>query len=300
MDVFEAGILPVNSQEAFDVLRAGWTKVAAVPKVVSNETVAVLNSPLAVFSMLLCGEDTAGQIGLYHQAVPAGADVPGHHQNSEDEGFYILEGRWRFVAGEDAREVGPGDLIYAPVGTTHAFRPLDDEGGDLISWNAPAGHERFYTGMMASAMQGENPFQMAAPNYRTFFEGVAEGDAPLPRHMSSWQKASPMFSFRADAPEKRLEGAVIATLLAPEMSGGRTEAVEISVEGPGVETPHDLAGAARILHVLEGRWHVRAGELEAIVGRGQTVFVPGDVALSYRSDSEGPARLFFLAEQLNS
>jgi mannose-6-phosphate isomerase-like protein (cupin superfamily) len=47
-------------------------------------------------------------------------DVAKHYHRNSDEIQYIVEGRGTFWLGDREQEVGPGDLIIIPKGTTHA------------------------------------------------------------------------------------------------------------------------------------------------------------------------------------
>jgi mannose-6-phosphate isomerase-like protein (cupin superfamily) len=42
-----------------------------------------------------------------------------HH--TDDEAWYVLEGRLRFRLGDDVVEAGPGEAVLAPKGTPHAY-----------------------------------------------------------------------------------------------------------------------------------------------------------------------------------
>ena len=65
----------------------------------------------------------------------------------------------------------PGTLIYAPVGAMHAFKSLaPGQPGRMLSWNAPAGHERFYVGMGAARSSGRDPHEIARNDYHVEFE----------------------------------------------------------------------------------------------------------------------------------
>jgi quercetin dioxygenase-like cupin family protein len=48
---------------------------------------------------------------------------PGHapspHSHPHEQIVYILEGRLRFVVGEEETEVGPGDMLVIPPGVEH-------------------------------------------------------------------------------------------------------------------------------------------------------------------------------------
>ena|SRR5690242_1336320 len=60
-------------------------------------------------------------VGIY--ALEAGA-VDGQQPHTEDEVYVVLEGRSRFTAGDDTRDVGPGDTIFVEAGLPHRFHDI--------------------------------------------------------------------------------------------------------------------------------------------------------------------------------
>ena len=159
MNALDAGIVPVETALEFDALRNGWSALTTDTKFVTRVGRPVVDAPGGPIYILLRGEETAGQVGIYDQTAVAGSSVPLHHQTTEDETFYVLEGRWRFQAGSVVQQAGPGMLVHAPAHTSHAFGALEgpNDIARMLSWNAPAGHERFYIGMHDSAEKGERP-----------------------------------------------------------------------------------------------------------------------------------------------
>jgi mannose-6-phosphate isomerase-like protein (cupin superfamily) len=57
--------------------------------------------------------------------------APLHAHRSEDEAWYVLEGRLGLVAGEDELELTTGGAVVVPAGTPHAY------------WNASAEPARY-------------------------------------------------------------------------------------------------------------------------------------------------------------
>jgi mannose-6-phosphate isomerase-like protein (cupin superfamily) len=73
-------------------------------------------------------------LGLY--VLPAGGADP-QSPHTEDEAYYIIEGRGRiFVGGED-RPAGPGDIIFVARGVEHRFHSIESELKILVFF-APA------------------------------------------------------------------------------------------------------------------------------------------------------------------
>ena len=57
--------------------------------------------------------------------------APYHVHHSDDECWYVLDGRLGFRLGDEEVEAGPGDAVFAPAGTPHAY------------WNAQDGPTRY-------------------------------------------------------------------------------------------------------------------------------------------------------------
>jgi len=170
MDADKAGIIPVEDGAAFDALRAQWANLPTAVQFKNAANSPEVGTPFGPIYVLLRGEETAGQFGVYEQFVATNTGAGPHRQTTEDEVFYILEGEWEFLAGTETRRVGPGTLIYAPVDAMHAFKSLDPrKPGRMLSWNSPAGHERFYVGMGAARATGQDHNAVAKSHYHVEF-----------------------------------------------------------------------------------------------------------------------------------
>jgi quercetin dioxygenase-like cupin family protein len=77
--------------------------------------------------------------------VPAGYSPPVHRHDFGEEGFYVLEGRVRFVVGETEEVAGPGGYVRVPPSTPHSFEVLGDEPARVLDLVAPAGLWAFFT-----------------------------------------------------------------------------------------------------------------------------------------------------------
>ena len=64
----------------------------------------------------------SGEMGSFELTVPPGANVPAAHSHSaNDEFIYVLEGVLRYRVGAEERDLSPGDWMFTPRGTEHAF-----------------------------------------------------------------------------------------------------------------------------------------------------------------------------------
>ena len=61
--------------------------------------------------------------GVY--SLEAGA-VDAQQPHTEDEVYVVLEGRSRFTAGDETRDVGPGDTIFVAADVPHRFHDISE------------------------------------------------------------------------------------------------------------------------------------------------------------------------------
>jgi mannose-6-phosphate isomerase-like protein (cupin superfamily) len=72
--------------------------------------------------------------GLYVLAAGA-ADPQSPHR--EDEMYYVVRGRARFRAGDEDREISPGDVLFVAKEVDHRFHDVTEELAVLVFF-APA------------------------------------------------------------------------------------------------------------------------------------------------------------------
>jgi mannose-6-phosphate isomerase-like protein (cupin superfamily) len=63
-------------------------------------------------------------VGLY--VLPAGG-VDRQQPHSEDEIYVVMNGRARFTAGSEVRDVGPGDVIFVAAQVAHRFHDITQD-----------------------------------------------------------------------------------------------------------------------------------------------------------------------------
>jgi quercetin dioxygenase-like cupin family protein len=94
--------------------------------------------------MLARTPDTGGALTVMEIVSPA-KDGPAVHVHSrEDEVWYVLQGEYRFQAGDEKFRVSAGGMAFGPRGVPHGFQNLGDETARLLIITAPAGLERFF------------------------------------------------------------------------------------------------------------------------------------------------------------
>jgi glyoxylate utilization-related uncharacterized protein len=77
-----------------------------------------------------------------------------HQHSREDEWFYVLDGEYRFLVGEEIIRVGKGDSLFAPPNIPHTFQNIAKEPGRLLAVNQPGGLEAFFAELEEATASG--------------------------------------------------------------------------------------------------------------------------------------------------
>lgn len=98
-----------------------------------------------LLTFLATGEETGGAFSIVEEVGQKGlsAEPPMHVHSREEESFYILEGRMRFVVGEETIDAPAGTLVVLPRGVPHRFT-LETDHVRMLNMCTPAGFEGFF------------------------------------------------------------------------------------------------------------------------------------------------------------
>jgi mannose-6-phosphate isomerase-like protein (cupin superfamily) len=134
------------------------------------------DAPGANIRISLRGEDSAGQLAVIEEVVPAGFDGPPLHVHpSFDEGFYGLEGELAFRMEDEIVSGGPGTFAFAPRGVPHTFANLSGQEARALIVCTPAGFERYFEWL--AAQQAGNTASVTKPESETRVVGPQIGAA---------------------------------------------------------------------------------------------------------------------------
>jgi mannose-6-phosphate isomerase-like protein (cupin superfamily) len=67
-----------------------------------------------------------------------------HIHVREDEVWWVLEGDFRFKAGDTMFRTSAGGMVFGPRGLPHNFQNIGDAPGRLLIITSPSGVERFF------------------------------------------------------------------------------------------------------------------------------------------------------------
>jgi quercetin dioxygenase-like cupin family protein len=117
-----------------------------VPIQFFKQTIAVLAS----------ARDTNGALGAVEVASPGGAVPPLHVHHHEDEAFYVLEGEYSVLVGDDVIAASPGAWVWGPRDVPHGYQ-IHSERGRHLSLTMPGGFEAFFEEVSAIARPSADP-----------------------------------------------------------------------------------------------------------------------------------------------
>src|SRR5260370_4687154 len=85
-----------------------------------------------------------------------------HTHLREDELWYVIEGDFRFKAGDAMLRASTGGMAFGPRGTPHCFQNIGDGPGRLLVITTPSGLERFFDPFAELLPRPVGPAQLAA------------------------------------------------------------------------------------------------------------------------------------------
>lgn len=98
-----------------------------------------------VITFKALASQTNGAYSLFETTTPPGAGSPPHYQRDEDEAFYVLEGVYTFLHGEEQQVVEAGGFVFVSRGTMHMFTNTGDSPARMLIMTTPGGiHEKFF------------------------------------------------------------------------------------------------------------------------------------------------------------
>jgi mannose-6-phosphate isomerase-like protein (cupin superfamily) len=130
--------------------------------------------------VLTSTRDTLGSLTVMEIVISPGNGPALHTHVREDEVWYVLEGRFRFKAGDEMFEVPAGGMAFGPRATPHAFQNVGEAAARLLVITAPSGAERLfedYTGLLPGPVDPGALADIARANWIEFVgPPLAESD----------------------------------------------------------------------------------------------------------------------------
>jgi quercetin dioxygenase-like cupin family protein len=102
---------------------------------------------------------------------------PPLHKHEFEEYFYILSGEFLVEVDGKQFQARPGDFVYAPPNTPHAFQNTSDKEARMLVVVRPGGLERYFAELAERAMA--DPGNMAALNAIAVRYGITVLGPPM-------------------------------------------------------------------------------------------------------------------------
>jgi len=79
------------------------------------------------YVQILVGPDVAPRFLMRRFTLLPGGRIPKHLHPEIEHEQYVLQGTIRIGLGEKVIDVGPGDVVFIPLGTPHWYENIGDE-----------------------------------------------------------------------------------------------------------------------------------------------------------------------------
>lgn len=165
---FIASFLPVAAlplfsfsriQKVFSGLGKGFKINAGEGRIHGHMQLKGVNSN--ILDLKVSGSDTNGGMAIFEQtSLSQGKGTPLHVHPMQDEVFYVLEGSYRFMVGEDSFALTAGDSIFMPREVPHAWTQISEKGKMSVIFQPAGKMENFFV-TVAALTHEPAPAEMA-------------------------------------------------------------------------------------------------------------------------------------------
>jgi len=136
-----------------------------------GKTVTVMGD---AYTIKAAREETGGAYSLIESTITGGGPPP-HIHLTEEEAFYVLEGKLEVRIGDNTVTATPGSFVLVPRGTVHSFTRTGTEPARLLIILSPAGFERFFEEI--SGIVDPEKIMAVATKYNLEFVGPPPGES---------------------------------------------------------------------------------------------------------------------------
>jgi len=125
-----------------------------------GEHVTVVSDQIRI---LLDSKATGNACMVFEEITEPGKGTPLHRHAKDDEWFYVIEGRAKFVVDGKETVVGPGGFVFAPKGSVHAFVNVGTTPTRMVIGTYPGGLDAPFRAADKLGREGRaNPDTLAA------------------------------------------------------------------------------------------------------------------------------------------
>ncbi|MBL9115085.1 MAG: cupin domain-containing protein [Verrucomicrobiaceae bacterium] len=247
----------------------------------------------------LGSEVSGGKFTMFTDCTPPQMGPPPHFHTTEDEWWYVLEGKAEFFDGENWIAVAPGGAVFSPMNSLHSFRNVGDTTLKNITSLSPSGFEEFFSESQAVFEQGGEPDMQKligiAAKRNIFFPTLVpefasqQGKATLPPAIVQPEDGKVLHAF----------GEEVTFLLGAEHTGAKF-AMFTELTPPGGGPPphwheHEdewfLVLEGTVSFYIDGQWH------EA--NPGDAVLAPRKQVHTFKNNTSSPTKMLVHATSDN-
>ena len=137
----------------------------------AGERLSVVGESIRI---LADGPATRGSVLIFEEVSKAGMGPPLHRHAHDDECFYILSGRYKFICDGKEFIADPGAFVRCPRGSTHTFASCTPDGGEskmLIICTPPGLEKPFRAVHNAGANASMEVVTAAFAEFQVIFHG---------------------------------------------------------------------------------------------------------------------------------
>ena len=102
-------------------------------------------------------EQTGGSLVAFEVLAAPGGGPPPHVHANEDEAWYVIDGEFEILMGEETFRATKGAFAFVPRGTLHRFENVSDSPSRVLVLFTPGGIEGFFFAAGLPAVEGEDP-----------------------------------------------------------------------------------------------------------------------------------------------
>ncbi len=158
-----------GSPETADA-RGGVVRPVAAFAVQPGEGTALPTPTGDLVTIKAATSQTNGSLTVLELLIGPGQGPALHTHLREDELWYVIEGDFRFEAGDALLRAPTGGMAFGPRGTAHRFQNVGDTPGRLLVITTPSGLERFFEQFAALLPGPIGPESVAAVGHANWLE----------------------------------------------------------------------------------------------------------------------------------
>lgn len=114
---------------------------------------ACITSGTQHMNVKLSAAHSDGELTIIEASIAPGDGPPLHVHAKENESYYVLDGNFEFVCGEESARGGPGTFVFAPRNVPHRYRNVGDMRGRILFGFTPGGIEKFFAEAAAEPLR---------------------------------------------------------------------------------------------------------------------------------------------------